>query len=407
MNKKGVNIIDKLQLLAIKGGKPVRKQLLPYGRQWIGWDDIIAMVKVLRGDYLTTGPIVQQFEQQIARYVGAEYAVAFGSGTAALHAACYAAGIETGDEVITSSMTFAASANCILYRGGIPVFADIDERTGNIGPTSIESKITPKTKAIIPVHFAGQPAEMTAIMRLAKQHGLIVIEDGAHALGAVYRDLRVGSIGHMTMFSFHPVKPITTGEGGVITTNDYTYYQRLVQFRSHGINKSPESLAQHGDWYYEMQFLGYNYRLTDIQAALGISQLKKIDKYHGLRKEYARIYNAAFKDVQEMTTLFQHENVQSAWHIYIIRLNFERLTGSRKEIYDALKAENIGVNVHYIPVYLHPYYQELGYAPGLCPKSEQLYEEMVTLPLFPSMKRKDIQDVIHAVKKVLRYYAIT
>jgi len=385
--------------------RPIRDTYLPYGRQWIDDEDIDSVVNVLKGDYLTTGPFVSNFEQEIANYVGAKYAVTFSNGTAALHGACFAAGIGNGDEVITTPLTFAASANCVLYQGGQPIFADIDEKTYNIDPKEIEKKITRKTKAIIPVHFTGQPAPLDEIYEIAKKHNLIIIEDAAHALGATYKQKRIGSISDMTMFSFHPVKHITSGEGGIITTNNKEYYNKLLQFRSHGITRdSSKMFENHGPWYYEMHFLGYNYRITDIQAALASSQLKKLDKFLDLRKKYVSMYNEAFKKITEISIPNQNENSSSSWHLYVIRLNLEQLTGNRKDIYNALFQENIGVNVHYIPVYLLPYYQELGYQQGLCPNAEKLYEEILTLPLFPAMSEKDVNDVIQAIKKVISLY---
>jgi perosamine synthetase len=385
--------------------EPVRQSYLPYGRQWIDDDDIEAVVEVLKGDYLTTGPYISKFEQAVAQYVGAKYAVAFSNGTAALHGACFAAGISEGDEVITTPMTFAASANCVLYQGGTPVFADIDEKTYNIDPNKIEEKITDKTKAIIPVDFTGQPVDLDRILEIAKKYNLVVIEDAAHALGATYKGRKIGSISDMTMFSFHPVKHITSGEGGIITTNNKEYYEKLLQFRSHGITRDKEKLNEyHGPWYYEMQFLGYNYRMTDIQAALGTSQLKKIDKFVELRQKCVAMYNEAFKNIDEIITPFQHEDGESSWHLYIIRLKLDKLKASRREIFEALQQQNIGVNVHYIPVHFQPYYQQLGYKKGICPNAEKLYEEMITLPLFPAMSETDVHDVIKAVKRTIHYY---
>lgn len=385
--------------------EPIRQSYLPYGKQWIDEEDIEAVVEVLKGDYLTTGPYISKFEQAVAQYVGAKYAVAFSNGTAALHGACFAAGIGQGDEVITTPMTFAASANCVLYQGGIPVFADIDEKTYNIDPNKIEEKITNKTKAIIPVDFTGQPVELDRILEIARKHSLVVIEDAAHALGATYKGRKIGSISDMTMFSFHPVKHITSGEGGVITTNNEEYYEKLLQFRSHGITRDKEKLKEyHGPWYYEMQFLGYNYRMTDIQAALGTSQLKKIDQFIALRRKYVAMYNEVFKDVNEIITPFQHKDGDSSWHLYMIRLKLDKLTASRREIFEALQQQNIGVNVHYIPIHLQPYYQQLGYKKGMCPNAEKLYEEVITLPLFPAMSEEDVNDVIHAVKRTITYY---
>ncbi|KUO59851.1 MAG: UDP-4-amino-4,6-dideoxy-N-acetyl-beta-L-altrosamine transaminase [Gracilibacter sp. BRH_c7a] len=391
--------------LAIHGGIPVREKYLPYGRQWLDEEDIQSVVNVLQGDYLTTGPAVEGFEQSIAAYVGAKYAVAFANGTAALHGACFAAGIKQGDEVITSPLTFAASANCILYLGGTPVFADIDPLTLNIDPAAIEKLITPRTKAILPVDFAGNPVDLDTIQAIARKHHLVVIEDAAHALGASYKNRKIGAISDMTMFSFHPVKSITSGEGGIITTDQEEYYRKLKQFRTHGITREADQLReQHGPWYYEMQTLGYNYRITDIQAALGSSQLKKLDSFIQIRRCYAETYTRTFQTMPEITCPQEPPSVSSAWHLYVIRLNLDYLGVERKEIFEALIQENIGVNVHYIPVYYHPYYRELGYPTGLCPQTEKIYQGIITLPLFPAMTEQDLEDVIRALKKVIHYY---
>ncbi|CAM4389727.1 UDP-4-amino-4,6-dideoxy-N-acetyl-beta-L-altrosamine transaminase [Paenibacillus alkaliterrae] len=388
--------------------KLVRDTYLPYGKQWIDEEDIQAVINVLKGDYLTTGPAVSEFEKAAAAYVGSTYAVAFANGTAALHAACFAANIGVGDEVITTSMTFAASANCVLYQGGIPIFADIDDKTYNIDPQIIEAKITAKTKAIIPVDFTGQPVDLDKILEMAKKHNLVVIEDAAHALGATYKGKKVGSISDMTMFSFHPVKHITSGEGGMITTNNKEYYEKLLKFRSHGITRDPDKTKEHhGPWYYEMQFLGYNYRMTDIQAALGASQLMKLEMFVNLRSKYVDLYNAAFKDMEEVILPYQKEDGVSSWHLYIIRLRLEKLKVNRKEIYEELQKQNIGVNVHYIPVHLHPFYRQLGYGEGLCPNAEQLYKEIITLPLFPGMSEQDVYDVITVVRNTVNTYKMS
>jgi len=393
--------------LALHGGKPVRDAYLPYGKQWIDDDDIKAVINALKSDYITTGPTISQFEKAVAEFVGAKYAVAFSSGTAALHAACFAAGIKEKDEVITTPLTFAASANCILYVGAHPVFADINPNTYNISPKSIQSQITEKTKAIIAVDFTGQPADYDEIMSIAKNNKIIVIGDAAHSLGSTYKGGKVGSIGDMTMFSFHPVKHITTGEGGMITTNNEDYYEKLLQFRSHGITRDPQKLSKINEpWYYEMQELGFNYRMTDIQAALGLSQMKKLKTFIEKRREFAKIYNDAFEDMDAIITPFQQPSCHSSWHLYIIRINSEKLSTNRSEIFQALLAENIGVNVHYIPVYLHPYYQKIGYKKGLCPNAEKIYQEIITLPLFPKMSERDLNDVIAGVKKVISYYSI-
>ncbi|OES46059.1 UDP-4-amino-4,6-dideoxy-N-acetyl-beta-L-altrosamine transaminase [Domibacillus iocasae] len=384
----------------------MRDSYLPYGRQMIDEGDIEAVVKVLRSDYLTTGPAVAAFEKKVADYVGAAYAVAFSNGTAALHGACFAAGIGHGDEVITTPMTFAASANCVLYQGGTVVFADINPKTYNIDSVEIEKNISSKTKAIIPVAFTGQPADLERIHELARKHDLVVIEDAAHAIGASYKGKKIGSLSDMTMFSFHPVKHVTSGEGGMIVTNKKEYYEKLIQFRSHGITRDPDLLQEnHGPWFYEMQFLGYNYRMTDIQAALGCSQMDKLEAFVARRKEIVAAYNQAFEPMAQIITPYQQSDSDSSWHLYIIKLNTLELTAGRKEIFDELQKQNIGVNVHYIPVHTLPYYQELGYQKGSMPHAEKLYEEIISLPLFPSMTEQDIIDVITAVRSVVKKVA--
>lgn len=377
-----------------------RESFLSYGQQWITEEDIESVVAVLKSPFLTQGPKIQEFEQKVADYVGTKYAVAFCNGTAALHGACFAAGIREGDEVITSPITFVATANAVLYCGGKPVFADIDERTYNIDPDEIRKHITPNTKAIIPVDFAGQPADMDAIMEIAREHDLIVIEDGAHSLGAEYKGRKVGTLADMTMFSFHPVKPVTTAEGGVIVTNSEEYYEKLKRFRSHGIINQNLSKDE-GPWYYEMVDLGYNYRMTDLQAALGISQLNKLNNFIERRREIAHLYNEALKTIDAVILPYQLEGVRSGWHLYMLQLKLDKLKRSRKAIFDRLRAENIGVHVHYIPVYWHPYYQKLGYTRRMCSKAEQFYEQALTLPIFPKMTNEDINDVIKAVRRNL------
>ncbi|WP_219641987.1 UDP-4-amino-4,6-dideoxy-N-acetyl-beta-L-altrosamine transaminase [Cohnella sp. CFH 77786] len=381
----------------------MRASYLPYARQWIDDRDIEAVTKILKGDYLTTGPLVPELESKMARIVGARYAVAFANGTAALHAACCAAGIGEGDEVITSPMTFAASANCVLYQNGTPVFADIDDRTYNLDPAEVEKLVTDRTKAIIAVDFTGQPANLAALRRIASERGLVLIEDAAHALGASYRGEKVGSISDMTMFSLHPVKHVTSGEGGIITTDNEDHWRKLIRFRSHGIVRDLDQLerVRPGAWYYEMQELGYNYRLTDFQAALAVSQLGKLDRFVERRREIAGRYNEAFRDMEEVILPYQDGEGESSWHLYVVQLRLDRLRLGRDEIFERMHAENIGVNLHYIPVYLHPYYRRLGYEPGLCPNAELFYERVMTLPLFPAMTDEDIEDVIHAFRKVV------
>jgi UDP-4-amino-4,6-dideoxy-N-acetyl-beta-L-altrosamine transaminase len=391
--------------LAISGGTPVRDKYLPYGQHWIDDRDIAEVSKILRSEYLTTGPKIKEFEEKLASTVGSKYAVAFSSGTAALHGACFAAGIKPGDEVVTTPLTFAASANCVLYQGGSVVFADVKLDTYNINPEEITRNITSKTKAIIPVDFTGQPVELHEINKIAQDNNLIVIEDGAHALGAEYKGLKIGSLSDMTAFSFHPVKHIAMGEGGAVTTNNIEFYEKLYRFRTHGITRDPKFMAEnHGPWYYEQIDLGYNYRITDIQTALGYRQLEKLEKFVKLRRGIIDRYNQAFKDLEGIIIPKQHKDSNSSWHIYVILLELKKLKADRRQIYEALQAENIGVNVHYIPVYYHPYYKKLGYNKGLCPNTEFLYERLITLPLFPKMSDQDVNDVIEAVNKVIGHY---
>ena len=370
---------------------------ISYGRQCLDEDDIQVVIDTLRSPNLTQGPKIAEFEHEIADYVGVKYAVAFCNGTAALHGACYAAGIGDGDEVITSPITFAASANCVRYVGGTVVFADIDAVTYNIDPLQITAKITDKTKAIIPVDFTGQPTDIDEIMAIANKHNLVVIEDGAHSLGATYKGRKVGTTAHMTMFSFHPVKPITTAEGGIIVTDNEEYYKKLLKFRSHGIEQVPYS-AEDGGWYYEMTDLGYNYRITDLQAALGVSQLKKLDAFIARRQEIAAMYTEAFKDVEGITVPKQLDDTASGWHLYMVQLE----TADRKQVFDAMRLANIGVHVHYIPVYWHPYYRKLGYEKGLCPLAEAWYEKALTLPLHPGLTNNEVGKVIKTLKEVIK-----
>lgn len=390
--------------LAIEGGKPVRDNLLPYGRQCVDEADVQAVVNVLRGDWLTTGPMVNVFERAIADYIGVEEAVVVNSGTAALHVSAYAAGIKPGDEVIVPAVTFAASANCVLYLGGRPVFADVLPGTINIDSEDVIRKITPLTKAIIPVDYTGQPCEHDALRALADQYNLVVIEDAAHALGAVYRGRKVGTLHELTTFSFHPVKHITTGEGGMVVTDDADLARRMRAFRSHGITTDFRQRAETGSWVYEMVELGYNYRLPDLNCVLGLSQLEKLEGWLARRREIAKRYCAAFADWPAIELLDVLPDTEPAWHLFVIKLNLDRLRVGRKEIFSALRAENIGVNVHYIPVYWHPYYAQLGYRRELCPVAEAAYERIISLPIFPAMTDKDVADVITAVEKVITAY---
>ena len=388
--------------LAIDGGEPVRRTMLPYGRQWVDEDDIRAVVDVLRSDWLTTGPKVVEFEQAFAACVGSKYAIAFSSGTAALHSATFAASLGPGDEAITTPLTFVATSNCILYVGARPVFADVRNDTLTIEPKQIESNLTPRTKAIIPSDYGGQPCDMEEINSIAERHSLVVIEDAAHSLGATYKGRRVGTLAKMTVFSTHPVKLITTGEGGIVTTDDAVLARRLRQFRNHGI--TTEVRERKDGWFYEMESIGYNYRITDLQCALGLSQLAKAEDFLKKRRIIAQRYDEAFRSLPEVEIPVQLVDRTSAWHLYAIRLRLDKLRVGRLEVFRALRAENIGVNVHYIPVPWHPYYQKLGYNRGECPKAERIYEQLLTLPIFPVMTDRDVDDVIRAVHKVISAY---
>lgn len=387
---------------------------IPYSHQWIDSDDIREVAKVLASDWLTQGPAVKKFEDALCKYADVKYAVAVSSGTAALHIACLAAGIRKGDSVITSPMTFAASANCILYCGAAPIFADIDPVTLNIDPRKIEGYLKLKPKAIIPVHFAGVPCDMEAIYALARKSGSIIIEDACHALGAEYKTangwVKVGSCKHsdMAVFSFHPVKSITTGEGGAILTNCRDFYERLIMFRNHGITKDSKRFITKtdnrkpitGEWYYEMQYLGFNYRMTDIQAALGYSQLKKLKVFVAKRSEIAKRYHRAFRSLKErIRTPYVPAYARSSWHLYIMRINpRKRIEEKRRKIFDYLRKSGIGTQVHYIPVYWHPYYQGLGYKKGMCPVAEEYYKSALSIPLFYSLKDRDIKKAVRILK---------
>jgi perosamine synthetase len=394
------------EVLAIEGGTPVRKTLLPYGRQSIDEADIQAVVDTLRSDWLTTGPRIAEFEDAIASWVGAKYAVSFSSGTAALHGAAFAAGLKSGDEAVTSPLTFAATANCVLYQGAIPVFADVLPGTLNLDPAQAALRVTSRTKAILPVDYAGHPAALDSILQLAERHGLIVIEDACHALGAEYRNRRVGGIAHMTVFSFHPVKHLTTGEGGMVTTDNPVFAETLRRFRNHGITSGARERQRDGQAHYEMVLLGFNYRLTDIASALGLQQLTKLEQNLARRRQIASRYDAAFRNLPELFRPQVCDAVKPAWHLYPVRLELEKLSVDRDQVVRALRAENIGVNVHYIPVHLHAYYRDrFGYSGGEYPVAESAYCRLISLPMFHGMNDEDVEDVIRAVEKVLAGFA--
>lgn len=395
-----------MEKLAIFGGSPVRETPISYGRQYIDDDDIAAVTEILRGDSLTGGPKIAELEQRLCEITGAKYAVAVANGTAALHLAALAAGVQPGDEVIVSSITFAASSNCVLYCGATPVFADIRPDTYNIDPASIRSLITPETKGIVAVDFTGQAVEHDEIRAICREHNLFFIEDAAHAIGTKYKGRPVGSIADMTCFSFHPVKTVTGGEGGAVTTNDELLYHRLVRLRAHGITRNQEEMIHPTDarWYNEQVELGYNYRLTDFQAALILSQFNKLSLFSARRKAIVEKYNTAFAEMSEIFVQKEIPESETTRHLYILRLKPDRLSCDRRQFFDALWAENIHSQVHYLPVYWHSYYEKLGYRKGLCPNAEAYYNEVMSLPLYYSMTDGDVEDVIHAVKKIVDYY---
>ncbi len=392
---------------AIEGGKPVRETPIYYGHQYIDEADIQAVVEVMKSDYLTCGPKIGELEKKLCALTGAKYAVVCSNGTAALHMAAMAAGVKEGDEVITTPITFAASANCALYCGARPVFADIDPETYNIDPEKVEAAITPATKAVVAVDYTGQSVALDPLREICKKHGLVLIEDGAHVIGTKYKGQPNGSLSDMTTLSFHPVKTVTGGEGGAVLTNDEAYYKKLLLYRAHGITRD-ESLMVHepdGPWYYEQIALGYNYRITDMQAALIISQLDKLPMFSRRRKEIVKRYDEAFSEMPELFVQREIPESDTTRHLYILRIVPEKLNIDRKQFFEALSAENVCCNVHYIPTYYFPYYEKLGYQRGLCPNAEKLYEEIISLPLYYAMSDEDVESVIRAVKKIAAYYA--
>jgi UDP-4-amino-4,6-dideoxy-N-acetyl-beta-L-altrosamine transaminase len=381
-------------------------KLIPYSHQWIDERDIEEVIEVLKTDWLTTGPKIKEFETKLCEYTGVKYAIVVSSGTAALHIACLAAKIKNQEEAITSPITFLASANCILYCGGKPVFADIMKDTGNIDPVEVEKNINLNTRAIIPVHFAGYPCDLEEIKKIADKYSLMVIEDAAHALGAEYKNSKIGSCRYsdMTILSFHPIKTITTGEGGAVLTNNKRLYERLLLLRNHGIDRDEKKINKIGKpWYYEMKELGFNYRLTDMQAALGISQLKKIDLFISKRRRIARFYNEYFKDNNYFDNLKEGKGVISAYHLYPIILK-DRFKKFRKELFNDMRSVGIGVQVNYIPVYLQPYYRSLGYNKNNCPKAEGYYRREISIPIYPSLKNSQVEDIARKIIGVFRKY---
>lgn len=391
---------------AIEGGTPVRETKIYYGHQYIDEADIQAVTEVMRSDYLTCGPKIGELEDKLCRITGAKYAVVCSNGTAALHIAALAAGVGAGDEVITTPITFAASANCALYCGARPVFADIDPETYNIDPEKVEAAITDKTKAVVAVDYTGQSVELDRLAAICRKHGLTLIEDGAHVIGTTYKGRANGSISDLTTFSFHPVKTVTGGEGGAVLTNDEKLYRKLLLYRAHGITRDPEQMEHEpeGAWYYEQVALGFNYRMTDMQAALLISQLDKLPLFCSRRKEIVHRYDEAFRKLPMLFVQKEIPESDTTRHLYILRIVPEKLTIDRKQFFEALAAENVCCNVHYIPTYYFPYYEKLGYQKGLCPQAEKLYEEIISLPLYYAMTDEDVESVIEAVTKIAVYY---
>ena len=393
--------------LALLGGSPVRKERIFYGCQWIDQDDVKAITDTIVSPLITCGPRVSELEDKLCKITGAKYAVVCSNGTAALHCACIAAGIGPGDEIITTPLTFAASANCALYCGAKPVFADINPHTYNIDPDSIRERITDKTKAIVAVDFTGQVVELDRIRAVCDEFNLLLIEDAAHSIGSAYNGKKVGSLADMTTFSFHPVKTVTAGEGGAILTNDIGLYKKLILAHTHGITSNEELMEEvphEGMWYYEQVSLGYNYRMTDFQAALLISQLNKLERFKKRRSEIVTAYNAAFEGIPEIIVQDEIPESDTCRHLYIIRLDLDRLLCSRREFFDALSAEGIQPQVHYVPVYWFPFYKRMGYKRGLCPNAEEVYKGIMSIPLYPKMTDSDVEDVITAVNKVVDYY---
>jgi len=376
--------------------------MIPYGRQSVDDEDIQFVVEVLRSDWLTTGPMVEKFEQAVADFVGSEYAVAVSSGTAGLHAAMAAVGINTGDEVIVPTMTFAATANAVVFQGGRPVFVDVLPNTLLIDPSEVEAKITSRTKAIVTVDYAGQPCDYDALRAISDKHRLTLIADACHSLGAEYKGRKVGTLADLTVFSFHPVKHITTGEGGMIVTDNREYAEKMRRFRNHGISTDHRQRSGNGTWFYEMTDLGYNYRLTDFQCALGLSQLQKLPAWIERRREIAREYDLAFATLHAIKPLDTSADVTHAYHLYVVKLEGAQPERSRVAVFEALRKEGIGVNVHYIPVHLHPFYlKRFGTRPGMCPAAEEAYERILSLPIYPTMEDRDVRKVIETVWRVV------
>ncbi len=392
--------------LAILGGKPVRNDFLPPFRPMIGEEEIKEVVDTLKSDWITTGPKTHKFEELFKEYIGCKHAIALNSCTAGLHLSLVAIGIQEGDEVITSPFTFAATANVIVHQKAKPVFVDIEKNTYNIDPEKIEEAISDKTKAIIPVHYAGHPCEMDKILKIAKAYNLTVIEDAAHALGATYKGKKIGTIGNFTSFSFYATKNITTAEGGMITTDNDELAEKVRMLSLHGISKDAwKRYSSEGSWYYEILYPGYKYNMTDVQAAIGIHQIKKLEQMRKRREEIAKRYNEAFGNMPKIIPPKVKKHVRHAWHLYPVQINTDLLRIDRNKFIEALKAENIGTSVHFIPIHIHPYYRDrFGFKREDFTNAEYVYDREVSLPIYPKMTDKDVEDVIVAVKKIVNYY---
>lgn len=392
--------------LAVDGGAPMRESFLPYARQTIEDDDVAAVVAALKSDWLTTGPRVDELERAFADYVGTRHAVAYSSGTAALHGTTFAAGFGVGDEVVVPALTFAASAACAVYVGATPVLADVDPRTLNLDPAELQRRLNRRTRGVVVVHYGGVPADMTAITEIARRANLVVIEDAAHGIGASTQHGAVGTLGDMAVFSLHPAKQLTAGEGGIVTTNDPGLADRLRRFRNHCMDTSGREREESGGHAYTIEELGYNYRLTDIHAALGLSQLKKLDRFLARRRELVALYDSLLADREDLLRPAVSEGAVPAWHLYVVRLVLEKLDCDRDEVFRALRAENIGVNVHYKPVHMLGFYERLlDASEGDFPVAEDAYRRMLTLPLFPGMSDEDVESVVGALGKVLSRHA--
>lgn len=373
---------------------------LPYGRQWIDEDDVEAVARILRSDFLTTGPAVERFEDDLRTATGARHAVAVNSGTSALHAAYFAAGVGPGTEIVTSPLTFAATANAALYLGATVRFADVDPATGNLDPAAAEAAIAATTRAVVPIDYTGHPADYDAFDRLAAGRGIVTVADAAHSLGATYHGRRVGTLATLSELSFHPVKPVTTAEGGAVTTDDGELAGRARRFRTHGVERDLAAMPEaEGEWWYEQHDLGFNYRLTDLQCALGSSQLRRLEAFVHRRRAIARRWTDGLRDVEQLILPTVADGVEPAWHLYVVRVAGD--AARRRPLFDRLRALGLGVQVHYIPVYWHPYYRSLGYRRGLCPVAEDFYARAVSLPIFPKMTDADVDSAIERVRSAV------